>query len=295
MLLSACCDAILLKNILSTLFDRHVKIHLFIDNSAARQLLCRQGTGRIRHMDVRGLWIQLEVQKGAVSVHAVPSKDNISDLGTKRLSHSRMEYLMNLAGSYHVPSESLIGASHFDLKQSNSNIRTVLKSISSQPMVMNHSGKIMLVLLCSTCGGASALGPDQCPVDKLADGYGFWDYALIGCSTYIFLSLVYFFWRVVSFCYGPSAKTPPSTIYMTSTAAHTGEFSTSSTEKFCEPRLSEAAVLKQKGTRREKIYVTQHGVKWHSDSNCKYIAERKRFEYLPCATCVSRSDHIFIR
>lgn len=88
--ISCCCDALLLKAMLETMFQRNALIRLRIDNSAARQWLRRQGTDRIRHIAVRGLWLQLEVAKGNVKIDTVSTTDNVTDLGTKHLEHSCM-------------------------------------------------------------------------------------------------------------------------------------------------------------------------------------------------------------
>jgi hypothetical protein len=71
-----------------------IKVHLAMNNSAARSFLCRVGVGRIRHTSLRILWIQLKIKEGFMSVGRVSTKKNVSDLGTKRLTRDRTEYLM---------------------------------------------------------------------------------------------------------------------------------------------------------------------------------------------------------
>ena len=48
------------------------------DNSAARQLVARQGVGRIRHLSGKILWIQDAVLAGEVQVGQVPTMVNFS-------------------------------------------------------------------------------------------------------------------------------------------------------------------------------------------------------------------------
>ena len=68
---STCCDAIYMKRCLEFVFEQNVSIQLLIDNSAARQILMRAGVGRVRHLSVKILWLQQQVERKMVSVAAV--------------------------------------------------------------------------------------------------------------------------------------------------------------------------------------------------------------------------------
>ncbi len=48
-----------------------VRIRLRMDAAAARSVLCRQGVGRIRHLEVKVLWAQDQVKIGRVLVEKV--------------------------------------------------------------------------------------------------------------------------------------------------------------------------------------------------------------------------------
>ena len=67
-----------------------VEHHQFTDNSAARQLISRQGVGRIRHLSGKLLWMQSKVMDGSVVIHQVPTLWNFSDVGTKSLPRARL-------------------------------------------------------------------------------------------------------------------------------------------------------------------------------------------------------------
>ena len=56
------------------------------DSSAAKSFVARRGLGRMRHIEVRGLWLQQEVLKGVVKVVKIPGEENPADLMTKFLS-----------------------------------------------------------------------------------------------------------------------------------------------------------------------------------------------------------------
>ena len=85
---SATSDAVLLFHCIRFAVGEgtDVRVHLAMDNAAGRSFFYRSGVGRIRHKSLRVLWVQAKVKDGFVSVGKVPTKDNASELGTKRLS-----------------------------------------------------------------------------------------------------------------------------------------------------------------------------------------------------------------
>ena len=56
------------------------------DSEAAKSFVSRRGLGRMRHIEVRELWLQEEVRKGKVVVEKVQGSENPADLMTKFLS-----------------------------------------------------------------------------------------------------------------------------------------------------------------------------------------------------------------
>ena len=70
-------------------------VHVGTDSSAAKSFVCRRGLGKMRHLEIRDLWLQKEVRDGKVIVGKVPGVENPADLMTKILGHqdirSRLE------------------------------------------------------------------------------------------------------------------------------------------------------------------------------------------------------------
>ena len=100
---SAACDSILLSKMVSFLTGAGVVVHHFLDSSAARGILSRQGVGRIRHLSCRVLWLQTLVNRKIHGrkihstchlVSAVSGHLNLADLGAKRLAKKRLLELM---------------------------------------------------------------------------------------------------------------------------------------------------------------------------------------------------------
>ena len=72
------------------------EIVLGTDSSAAKSFVARRGLGRMRHIEVRDLWLQEEVRKGGVRVVKLAGEENPADLMTKYL-HEK-EIVIRLGG-----------------------------------------------------------------------------------------------------------------------------------------------------------------------------------------------------
>ena len=60
-------------------------VHLWTDSSAAKSFVSRRGLGRMRHLEIRDLWLQKEVREGKLEVSKIPGTQNPADLLTKVL------------------------------------------------------------------------------------------------------------------------------------------------------------------------------------------------------------------
>ena len=60
-------------------------VHLGTDSSAAKSFVSRRGLGKMRHLEIRDLWLQKEVREGRVEVSKIPGNENPADLMTKIL------------------------------------------------------------------------------------------------------------------------------------------------------------------------------------------------------------------
>ena len=57
-------------------------LHLLGDSSASHGTLQRLGSGRIKHLQTRQLWLQEKVHNGAVTIEKIPRERNWADLLT---------------------------------------------------------------------------------------------------------------------------------------------------------------------------------------------------------------------
>ena len=68
------------------------------DSEAARSFVNRRRLGRMRHIEVRELWLQEEVRNGKVVVRRVSGEENPADLMTKFLTRNDVIKRMTVMG-----------------------------------------------------------------------------------------------------------------------------------------------------------------------------------------------------
>ena len=80
-----------------------LKLRVNTDSSAAVGISNRNGLGKVRHMDVRELWVQEKVNDGAIELTKVPGDENIGDLMTKHVDRARIDVLMDKLSIKRMP------------------------------------------------------------------------------------------------------------------------------------------------------------------------------------------------
>ena len=75
-----------IRALLSDLGVEQVPLELHSDSAAAIGIACRAGLGKLRHLDVRLLWIRQHVRCKTFKLSKVPGKENPSDLLTKHFA-----------------------------------------------------------------------------------------------------------------------------------------------------------------------------------------------------------------
>ena len=94
-MVSSMCDGIFIKACAEFILAEEVEHIQYTDSSSARQLACRQGSGRVRHLSGKILWVQEKTQDGSVALRQVGTSENLADIGTKCLTRQRLLYLMH--------------------------------------------------------------------------------------------------------------------------------------------------------------------------------------------------------
>jgi len=94
---TATAEGIFMQNVFN-FFRFPVTLRVLMDSSAARGIFQRQGVGRVRHLEVKLLWVQQLLMHKKYSIGAVSTHDNKADVGTKVHDRATFERLRLLCG-----------------------------------------------------------------------------------------------------------------------------------------------------------------------------------------------------
>ena len=83
---------------------QHVNIHLRSDSTGAIGVASRRGLQRLRHLDVRFLWLQAEIAAKRVRISKVPGPENVADANTKPAHRRSLEFCRMSMGVSQIPS-----------------------------------------------------------------------------------------------------------------------------------------------------------------------------------------------
>ena len=128
---SAASDSILLKEAIQFLTGRRCQVNLYLDSSAARGIITRQGVGRVKHLQIRTLFLQELHKQGTLSVHPVGTKENTADIGTKPLSAKRIKLLLHWLGFQDENNEP-VGREELQEHRSQEQARASVRMIKSK-------------------------------------------------------------------------------------------------------------------------------------------------------------------
>ena len=128
---SAASDSILLKEAIQFLTGKRCQVNLYLDSSAARGIITRQGVGRVKHLQIRTLFLQELHKQGTLSVHPVGAKENTADIGTKLLSGKRIKLLLHWLGFQDENNEP-VGSEELQEHRSQEQARASVRMIKSK-------------------------------------------------------------------------------------------------------------------------------------------------------------------
>eukprot|EP00972_Heterocapsa_arctica_P101847 15005193-Heterocapsa_arctica.AAC.1 len=65
-------------------------LKLLTDNSSAMATIMKRGPGRMKHLDIKRLWLQEELRRGRLLIGRVSTEDMVADIFTKPLAAARL-------------------------------------------------------------------------------------------------------------------------------------------------------------------------------------------------------------
>ena len=75
------------------------EVRLWTDSSAAKAIGNRRGLGKLRHVELKWLWVQDVVKEGRVKLKTVRGTENVADHLTKPKSKAEVEELLRKVGA----------------------------------------------------------------------------------------------------------------------------------------------------------------------------------------------------
>ena len=84
---------------------QHVNIHLRSDGCGAIGVASRRGLQRLRHLDVRFLWLQAETASKNIRISKVPGPENMADANTKPADKRSLEFCRSMMGVAEIPKQ----------------------------------------------------------------------------------------------------------------------------------------------------------------------------------------------
>ena len=81
---------------------------MFSDATAAIGIARRRGMGRIRHLDVTGLWVQEKFGSGAAKIDKVLGTENPADILTKHVDRQSLEKAIQKMGMIQLTGRSAV-------------------------------------------------------------------------------------------------------------------------------------------------------------------------------------------
>ena len=192
---SATSDAVLMYHCICFCVgpNETVKVKLALDNAAGRSFFHRSGVGRIRHISLRVLWMQQKVREKFLSVGPVSTKQNPSDLGTKRLNRDRMLYLMFLCKVYDLSTSQYVGSEVNDRLEEQAMTSKGVKLFTLAGM-NNHDAKalmrVMLISALSLTPATASPAEEPMVVDGSYFGFFFAVIVTILCITLGYIAVL---------------------------------------------------------------------------------------------------------
>ena len=76
-----------------------VKVRVWTDSSAGKSVAMRRGLGKLRHVELKWLWVQDMVKEGKVEIKKVRGEENVADHLTKPKTRKEIEEKLRKVGA----------------------------------------------------------------------------------------------------------------------------------------------------------------------------------------------------
>ena len=162
------CDAMLARQCVGFLSrDALPCIVHHLDATAAKGMLERSGVGRVRHLSVRVLWVQSQVESGTIVLKKIATAINPADLGTKSLSRARMRLLLYTLGAYDSLHGVVVGEPEYLELQQKQIVKDAVKAVRGSNLETNKAMiRAVVFAVCSALSHAADPNTEAMPVPE---------------------------------------------------------------------------------------------------------------------------------
>ena len=188
-MVSGCSDAIFIKRCLQFLVPESIEHIHWVDNSAARQLVARQGVEKIRHLSGKILWIQALVLQSELTVGQIPTEWNRSDIGTKAVEKGRLLTLLHMLGAMDPGTHEVLGPEEYEQAtqkvQGQKNMKNLVKTVMRMAMMMGlEPFNLPGADAASTCASYEA------PTNSGSGNFWLWAFTILICLLFVVFACV---------------------------------------------------------------------------------------------------------
>ena len=91
-------ECLCVMNLWEELFNQTLPAALHVDSSACKGMILRAGTGKVKHLSTKQLWIQAATESHGINVCKIPRAGNCADLMTHSLpQHQASPHLRKMS------------------------------------------------------------------------------------------------------------------------------------------------------------------------------------------------------
>ena len=249
--------AVSIQNSWLEMFSACLNIEIYMDSSAGKIMGTRRGKGRVRHLEVKQLYLQRLVNSGRVNLNKCRGDDNVADVGTKPIERRKIARFM----------EQL-------------NIEVLGAADSSRQQVIGAWGPagvwqaIATLLAAGLFGRTDGQELDSPGASASSSISFFWAFLLVALLLAAFAGFFVGRW---SSCSRRSLKAP---VLMDASTSAALDLTVTEAAAAAEATPSTPAAS-------TKLYTTPHGEKYHFDRSCRGLVKASKVcgPYSRCLVC----------
>jgi hypothetical protein len=269
-------EGLAMRSLMKELFGRDFKIILHTDSTAARAMAMRSGPGKVKHIDLKMMFIQELIAKKLVEVRKINTLVNCADLLTKAVDETTLTRLLWDVGVSKLDSHEVAVVTKHREKRITAHVRRHISAFVAAAVVQSATGYDVNE------------ESDNAPWSWMTVVLGMLFYmsyfgSIIGtweCMKYLTSRLML---RIGLGPAGPTMTTRPIT-ETRSTA--TDEAVPVLAEEVPVPVPAAAVTRAPAGT----ILLTFVGERYHTRRNCGHVVNRKTTSYPKCLDCARLDD-----